>query len=175
MADIVDQLERRRAAAADSWDVRDAVVAVEAGDQIPVPGRGDRTYPFHAHSEYLYLTDRERPGGALAFDPGEGWVEFVVPVTAQELLWTGIEGDREGVPDGTRPRDELDDWLSGRPVRRLGAAADADQELRDELVRVRRPKDDVELERMRIAAEATRAGFAELVSLIEPGRTERDK
>ena len=110
----------------------------------------------------------------IAFDPGEGWVEFVVPVTAQELLWTGIEGDREGVPEGTRPRDELEDWLSGRPVRRLGAATDADQELRDELVRVRRPKDDIELERMRIAAEATRAGFAELVSLIEPGRTERE-
>ena len=174
MAGIAEQLDRRRAAAADAWDVRDAVVLVEAGDEIPVPGRGDRTYPFHAHSEYLYLTDRERPGGAIAFDPGEGWVEFVVPVTAQELLWTGIEGDREGVPEGTRPRDELEDWLSGRPVRRLGAADGADQELRDELVRVRRPKDDVELERMRIAAEATRAGFAELVSLIEPGRTERE-
>ena len=48
------------------------VVLVEAGDEIPVPGRGDRTYPFRAHSEYLYLTDRERPGGVLAFDPGRG-------------------------------------------------------------------------------------------------------
>jgi Xaa-Pro aminopeptidase len=174
MADIAEQLERRRAAAADAWDVRDAVVLVEAGDEIPVPGRGDRTYPFRAHSEYLYLTDRERPGGVLALDPGEGWVEFVVPVTAQELLWTGIEGDREGVPEGTRPLDELEEWLSGRPVRRLGAAADADPELRDELIRVRRPKDDVEVERMRTATEATAAGFAELVGLIEPGRTERE-
>jgi Xaa-Pro aminopeptidase len=39
---------------------------------------------------------------------------------------------------------------------------------------VRRPKDDVEVERMRTAAEATRAGFAELVPLIEPGRSERE-
>jgi Xaa-Pro aminopeptidase len=174
MADIAEQLDRRRSAAADAWDVRDAVVLVEAGDEIPVPGRGDRTYPFRAHSEYLYLTDRERPGGVLALDPGEGWVEFVVPVTAEELLWTGIEGDREGVPEGTRPLDELEEWLSGRPVRRLGAAHDADQELRDELVRVRRPKDDVEVGRMRAATEATAAGFAELVDLIEPGRTERE-
>ena len=167
-------IERRRAAAAAAWDMGDAVVLVAAGDEIPVPGRGDRTYPYRAHSEYLYLTDRERPGGVLAFDPGEGWVEFVVPVTAEELLWTGLEGDREGVPEGTRPRDELEGWLAGRPARRLGATADPDDALRNELIRVRRPKDDDELERMRIAAEATRAGFAELAGLVAPGRTERE-
>jgi Xaa-Pro aminopeptidase len=167
-------LERRRDAAAAAWDVQDAVVLVAAGDEIPVPGRGDRTYPYRAHSEYLYLTDRERPGGVLAFDPGEGWTEFVVPVTADELLWTGLEGDREGVPDGTRPRDELEGWLAGRPVRRLGATGDPDEALRNELIRVRRPKDDDELERMRVAAEATRAGFAELAAMVAPGRTERE-
>jgi Xaa-Pro aminopeptidase len=174
VADIAEQLERLRAAAADAWDVRDAVVLVEAGDEIPVPGRGDRTYPFRAHSEYFYLTDRERPGGVLAFDPGEGWIEFVKPVTAVELLWTGVEGDREGVPEGARALDELEDWLGERPVRRLGATDDADEELRNELVRVRRAKDDVELERMRAAEAATRAGFEELARLIEPGATERE-
>ena len=167
-------IERRRAAAAAAWDVRDAVVLVAAGDEIPVPGRGDRTYPYRAHSEYLYLTDRERPGGVLAFDPGEGWIEFVVPVTAEELLWTGLEGDREGVPDGARPREELEGWVAGRPVGRLGATSDPDDALRNELIRVRRPKDDDELERMRIAAEATRAGFAELAAMLAPGRTERE-
>src|SRR4051794_36873576 len=151
MTGIAYQLERRRAAAAAAWDLRDAVVLVEAGREIPVPGRGDRTYPFRSHSEYLYLTDRERPGGVLALDPGEGWVEFVAPVTAAELLWAGLEGDREGVPDGTRPLDELERWVGERPVRRLGAAADADEDLRNALVRVRRRKDDVEVERMRVA------------------------
>jgi aminopeptidase P-like protein len=101
-------LERRRAAAASAWNLDDGVVLVAAGDEIPVPGRGDRTYPFRAHSEYFYLADRERPGGVLAYAPAEGWVEFVAPVTADELLWTGLEGDREGVPAGTRPLDELD-------------------------------------------------------------------
>ena len=167
-------IRRRRDAAAGAWDVSDAVVLVAAGDEIPVPGRGDRTYPYRAHSEYLYLTDRERPGGVLAFDPGAGWVEFVAPVTAEELLWTGLEGDREGVPEGARPLDELEPWLGGRPVRRLGATAEPDQALRDALIRVRRPKDDDELERMRVAAEATRAGFAELAGMVEPGRTERE-
>jgi Xaa-Pro aminopeptidase len=167
-------LERRRTATADAWNLDDGVVLISAGDEIPVPGRGDRTYPFRSHSEYLYLTDSERPGGVLAYSPAEGWCEFVSPVTAEELLWTGLEGDREGVPDGTRPLEELDGWVGGRDVRRLGAAAEADVGLRDALNHVRRPKDDVELDRMRTAAEATRAGFEELVSLVEPGRTERE-
>jgi hypothetical protein len=50
-----------------SWDLDDAFVLIGAGEPIPVPGRYDRTYPFRAHSEYLYLTDREGPGGLLAF------------------------------------------------------------------------------------------------------------
>ena len=149
---------------------------VAAGDELPVPGRGDRTYPFRAHSEYLYLADRERPGGVLAYAPAGGWIEFVAPVTADELLWSGLEGDREGVPEGTRPLGELEAWVAGRPVRRLGAVADADVdvELRDALIHVRRPKDGLELERMRTAAEATRAGFEQLVPLIAAGRTERE-
>lgn len=167
-------LERRRTAAAEAWNLDEGVVLVEAGQAVPIPGRGDPTYPFRAHSEYLWLTDRERPGGVIAFDPAQGWQEFVVPVTTQELLWTGIEGDREGVPDGTRPLDDLAAFVAGREPRMLGATADPDQELRDALTHARRPKDDVELERMRTAAAATAAGFAELVSLIEPGRTERE-
>ena len=42
-----------------------------------LPGRADITYRFHAHLGVLYLTDRERPDGVLAFDPAEGWVDFV--------------------------------------------------------------------------------------------------
>src|ERR687891_143967 len=131
--DITAQLERRRKAAAERWDLTDELVLVGAGDRIPVPGRGDRTYPYRAHSEYLYLTDRERPRGVLAFDPSAGWVEFVAPVTAEQLLWTGLEGDREGVPDGARPLDELDAFVRDRAVRRLGATSAPDVELRDAL------------------------------------------
>jgi hypothetical protein len=101
-------LERRRTGAAAAWNLDRGVVLVAAGDEIPVPGRGDRAYPFRAHSEYLYLADRERPGGVLAYAPAEGWCEFIAPVTPEELLWTGLEGDRGGVPERTRPLDELD-------------------------------------------------------------------
>jgi Xaa-Pro aminopeptidase len=167
-------LERRRSAAAAAWNLESGVVLIAAGEELPVPGRGDRMYPFRSHSEYLYLADRERPGGVLAYTPAEGWVEFVAPVTADELLWTGLEGDREGLPEGTRAIDELQAWIGRRSVRRLGATTEPDVELRDALIRVRRPKDDVELERMRRAAEATRAGFEELVPQIARGRTERE-
>ncbi len=180
MTEIAVQLERRRRAAAERWQLDDQVVLIGAGDRIPVPGRGDRTYPFRAHSEYLYLTDRERPGGVLAFDPHEGWVDFVVPVTRDERLWEGAEaGEPEGVPVA-----ELAAWLDrreGRPVACLGAtvpgvssAAQVEAELRYGLNHVRRQKDAVELARMRAAERATCAGFAEVVQMIEPGRSERE-
>ena len=134
--------------------------------------RGDPTYPFKAHSEYLYLTDRNRPGGVLAFDPADGWSDFVVPVTPEEMLWEGASpADAEGLPV-----EGLAGWLAareGRPVARLGAGAD-DGPLRFALNAVRRVKDAVELERMRRAVDATRAGFAVLRELVEPGRTKRE-
>jgi Xaa-Pro aminopeptidase len=181
---IVAQLTRRRAAAVDAWNLTDELVLVGAGEPISVPGRYDLTYPFRAHSEYLYLTDRERPDGVLAFDPEDGWTEFVEPVTREELLWSGVDGLEEGVPDGARPVTELSAWLEARRDRRAGClgagvpsvASDGelDDELRYMLTQVRRPKDEVELARMRTAEQATRAGFLALEPLIEPGRTERE-
>ena len=179
-ATLPKQLERRRRAAAEAWGLRDEVVLVGAGTRIPVPGRADLTYPFRAHSEYLYLTDRERPGGVLAFDPLEGWVEFVAPVTRDERLWEGAPpGDLEGVPVA-----ELAGWLEarqGRPTACLGSpvtGVPSDQALeasaRAALNHIRRQKDEVELGRMRAAERATRAGFAVAAQLLEPGRTERE-
>ena len=178
--DIGVQLERRRKASAESWNLDNELVLVGAGEKIPIPGRADRTYPFRAHSEYLYLTDRQRPGGVLAFDPHDGWVDFVKPVTRDERLWEGASpSDDEGVPFS-----ELESWLEqrkDRPIVSLGAripeiaSADAlTADLRCALNAIRRRKDEVELERMRVAERATSAGFAAVAPLIEPGRTERE-
>jgi Xaa-Pro aminopeptidase len=178
---IAVQLERRRRLAAERWSLDKAAVVIGAGVPVAVPGRGDRMYPFRAHSEYFYLTDRERPGGVLAFDPVTGWVDFVVPVSREERLWGGAgpATDQDG-----RPISELGAWLEarqGRPIACLGAPVDEvasntdlEARLREVLNEVRRPKDDLELERMRRAEAATRAGFAAIVQLIRPGISDRE-
>jgi Xaa-Pro aminopeptidase len=192
-SELAAQIERRRRAVAERWNVdpagREAVV-IGAGEPVHIPGRADRTYPFRAHSEYFYLTDRERPGGVLAFDTDGGWVDFVVPVSRDELVWEGAPADaQEGVPI-----DELEGWLAarhGRPVVNLGEPVRAldvldgravgsprpreelTAEFRRQLNHVRRRKDALELERMRVAERATSAGFAAIVPLLSPGRTER--
>ena len=178
---IAAQLERRRRSAAERWDLDDAIVLVGAGVPVPLPGRGDRTYPFRVHPEYLYLTDRERPGGVLAFDPSAGWVDFVVPTTREERLWGGVTAS---AADEGAPIDELEPWLEARsggrlaclgvPVPELDRDGDLEEQLRTLLNELRRAKDDVELERMRRAEEATRAGFAAVVPLIRPGASERE-
>lgn len=186
-AAIAAQLRRRRYTAAAAWDLSDEFVVIGAGEPIPIPGRYDRTYPFRAHSEYFYLTDRERPGGALAFDPGEGWVEFVAPVTREELLWSGFDGAKEGVLEGARAVAELSEWLERRRGRRcgcLGAAVpgvssdpELDEELRYALTQVRRPKDEVELARMKRAEQAPHrfrgAGTVDRIGADRTGGSDR--
>ncbi|HEX5724722.1 MAG TPA: aminopeptidase P family protein [Longimicrobiaceae bacterium] len=174
-------LDRRRAAAAARWELRDEVVVIGAGDLLGKPGRGDQKYPFHVHPEYFYLADRLRPGSVLAFDPAEGWTDFVPEVTEDERVWEGAVPADPG--PGEAPHAELDGWLSarsGRPLAVLGAppaGVEADEELTERLrgllSMVRRPKDDEELARMRAAVRATEAGYAALRPLIRPGVTER--
>lgn len=178
--EVAAQLDRRRRALAEAWGLASEVVLVGAGEPVPVPGRRDRMYPFRSHSEYLFLTDRERPGGVLAFDPHEGWVDFVTAVTRDERLWEGASGDEQ---EG-RPRTELTGWLAerrGRPIAGLGSAVaevafdeGLSAELRQELNRVRRQKDELELARMRVAERATSAGFAAIQPLLVSGTTERE-
>ena len=104
-----------------AWELSDEVVLIGAGDPIGVPGRGDRTYPFHAHSEYFYLTDRNRPGGVLAFDANAGWFDFEKPITADDRLWSGAPaGEQQGLSTAALP-----DWLqsrASRPTAWLGAS-----------------------------------------------------
>lgn len=181
-ARIKQALDRRRGAAVAEWGLVDELVLIGAGEPIGVPGRGDRTYPFHAHSEYYYLTDRNRPGGVLAFDPQDGWFDFVAEVTEEERLWSGAtDGDPGGVPLGQLPV-----WLGARRERSvgcLGAAPSAELEVRCDaalsadvrlgLDMVRRPKDEIEIERMRMAEHATSAAFAAAVPVLVSGSTER--
>ena len=116
---VTKAIERRRRAIEAEWNELGAVVLIGAGDPIPIPGRADRVYPFLAHSEYFYLTDRQRPGAILTYDPQEGWSEFVPVIGADERLWSGDVSDEAGTPVS-----ELGPWLEkrrGRRVAQLGA------------------------------------------------------
>jgi Xaa-Pro aminopeptidase len=179
-AEIDAQLDRRRRAAAAGWELNGELVLIGAGEPIGIPGRGDVTYPFRSHSEYYYLTDVNRPGGVLALDPADGWHDFRPPVTEAERLWSGAP---IAAPAGLSMA-ELPDWLAARadrsiaclgvPVAGVGYDQELTERLRSELARVRRPKDAVELARMRIAAEAARAGFARAEEFLREGTTERE-
>ena len=70
-------IEARRERAAAAWALRDEVVLVGAGSSIGVPGGADLTYPFMAHTEYVWLTGHEVAGAVLAFDPRAGWTDSV--------------------------------------------------------------------------------------------------
>ncbi len=178
--EITRQLVRRRSACADAWNLTGQIVLIGAGDLITVPGRGDLTYPFRAHSEYYYLTDRNRPGGVLTFDPQEGWSDFVAPITAEDRLWSGAPA---ADPEGPTTAG-LAEWLAARAERPIawlgsaptGARSDAGlaRRLRFALSAVRRLKDPLELERMRVAERATRAAFAAVVPLLQDGVSERE-
>jgi Xaa-Pro aminopeptidase len=177
---VAQALERRRAAVAAAWRDRDEVVLIGAGDLILRPGRDDSAYRFETHSEYFYLTDRNSPSGVLAFDPADGWTDFRAPVTVEDRLWSGATED-EG--DGSTT-DQLSAWLQERSSRRIAwlgtpppdARVDAElsRELRFGLGVVRRPKDDVELARMRDANRATAAAFSAAVPLLREGVSERE-
>lgn len=170
-------LDRRREAAAAAWNLDGAIVLVGAGQPVPIPGSGDQTYPFRVHPEYAWLAHGPRPGSVLAYDPREGWTDFVPEVTEAERVWEGAT-DVEGTP-----HKQLEPWLAVRqtlPVAALGCplegiACDEEltQRLRTQLTHVRRPKDAWELERMRRAARATQAGYEAVRDAIRPGATER--
>src|ERR1700733_10736270 len=173
--DIAAQLQRRRAAAVDAWQLQDEIVLVGAGGEIHVPGRADITYPFVAHSEYYWLTDRNRSGGVVAFDPGEGWFDFPAPVTVADRLWSGASDDAPESPTA----DDLPAWLQagdrarravwlGVPTAGVPAAGGGQltERLHLQLSAVRRPKDAVERMRVRVAQHATKHAFATAAELI---------
>ena len=171
------QLEARRSRTAAAWSLHDEVVLIAAGEPISIPGGADQTFPFLSHAEYFWLTDHEAPGAVLAFDPMEGWTDFVPETTEAERVWEG-RGDAPGTPLA-----RLKDWLAARAGRQLvslGAALpnagglDARAlELRGTLTHVRRPKDEAELARLRAACAASARGFAAIAPRIRAGVTER--
>lgn len=174
-------MKDRRSRVAAAWNLTNEIVLTASGELIPVPGGADQCLPFLPHTEYRYLADHDEPGCIVAFDPQSGWAEFRPPVEEPQRVW---EGRRpfDWTPD-LRPTTEFESWLAARknrPIANLGCdltgiATDRalTDSLRTALFHARRPKDAVELERIRRAVDATIAGFKRVRDVIRPGTTER--
>jgi Xaa-Pro aminopeptidase len=155
-----------------------AVVLVAAGDPVSIPGGHDQTFPWVPHPDYYWLSGSRRAGGVIAFEPSEGWVPFVVPITDAERLWDGADEEPEG-----RPVAELEAWLAARsrlPVVWLGCQPEGKTSSLVEQARaqaamdaVRRVKDEAEVSLLRLATSATRAGHLMGRAVALPGVSER--
>lgn len=167
-----DVIASRRQRMARLLDLKDEILLVAAGEPVSIPGGQDQTYPFLAHSDFFYLTDRECEGGVVAFDAASGeWVDFVPAVTQAQRVWEG----REQEP-GT-PLAELGPWVAsrrGRSIISLGAPLACVRtddrravEVRDRFTHARRAKDTFEIERMERAAAATAPAYARVRELLD--------
>lgn len=166
-------LELRRKRVADSWNLADGVVLIGGGSPISVPGGADQTLPFATHPEYYWLTGRQREGAVLAYDARDGWELFEPALSIGEQVWGGSEH-----PIG-RPVEELEAWMKARgnrSARWLGVTtyAEADSDLREKYLHVRRSKDAAEVREMERAVSATAAGHAVAKERMRVGITERE-
>jgi Xaa-Pro aminopeptidase len=194
-------LTARRERLARDWALDRGVVLVASGLPLPIAGT-DQFHEFHAHPEFRYLAAIGEPASVLAFDPGTGWDLFVALPSFEDRVWTGDGPDidalqaRSGLP--VRPVEHLAAWLEARraeplavlgnqdlvhrpggyrlpPLDRLEVAPDDDlaARLSWQLSEARRTKDAPELEAMRRAAAASRAGHLFALRSARPGITER--
>lgn len=184
------QARRERLAIALNAQITEAdLVLFFAGEPIQKPGGLDQTYPFLPHPEYFWLTGLRRPSGVLAYNRGEGWVDFVQLPTLSEKLWEGGgDDDITGVDIS-----KFEAWLKRAPFQRifalgqvsaslktqlrsLGLVEEANLQMQvQELVnRARRPKDAAEIALIKKVAGMAESGYRKLTSVLRPGMTERE-
>ncbi len=193
---------QRRSAVARTWALDRGAVLVASGLPLPIAGT-DQFHDFHAHPEFRYLAGIAEPASVLAFDPAEGWALFVAHPTLEDRIWTGEGPDPDrleslaGLP--VQPVERLAAWLEARrgeplallgnhdladrpegyrlpPLERFEATFDEDlaARLSWQVSEARRAKDPAELDAMRRAAAASRAGHLLALRTARPGLTERD-
>lgn len=170
----------RQQRAAEQLSADQATVIVVSGEPIPIPGGQDQTYPFVPHPHYRWLTGSARPGGVMAFDPGAGWTDFRVPVSAAEQIWEGVQPstlgsaqDVAGLPQWLEKRKSRPLAVIGSPAP-LAGDAEPTQAAFARLEHLRRTKDKHEVTLVQRAIAATAAGFAALPGWLGPGVTERE-
>ena len=176
MTEIAAQLERRRRAAAEQLAARRPGRPHRRRRQDPCP-RPRRPHLPIPRPLRVPLPDRPRASGRrLGLRPTRGLGRLRRAGHPRRAPVGGRGRRRAGrAPRGRARRVARAPGRAVRsPSRRGGAAgsrmAELEATLRSGFNHVRRQKDAVELERMRVAERATRDGFAAVAPLIEPGR-----
>ena len=173
----------RLKAAFDAVLANDSLVLISSGDAITKPGGLDQTYPFLPHPEYYWISGLRRPWGAVAYSKQDGFVDFVKPVSFEERLWEGVEGDVEG-----RNIAELETWIKSKKFKDVYlfgshenktfglTRVNHEQELDvlEVFNSVRRVKDQAEIDLVKRCAQAALKGYEAIEKFIRPGVTERE-
>ena len=156
------------------------------------------TYPFRAHSHFLYLFSLSLPG-AWGFYDGQAWTLYLPEPAPDDALWEGelpslaALGAAAGVT--ARPLSELAAALKGREVATLpapdvgtcaeqtrwlgrevrsGQLAGMDEPLADALIALRLAHDEAAIAELRLAAEATVAAHLAGMRATRPGLLEAE-
>ncbi len=168
----ISERKRRSAQALSSVLKDEDTVLVYSGTPIHKPGGFDQTYTFLPHPDYFWLTGSRRAYGVSAFTKAEGWQDFILPVTREELIW---EGGAEVVPG--KDLADFSPWLEKRnPSRVFILGRDGNEEyqlIQETYNRERRKKDSEEVELVRRLASIANAGYLKVRSSIRPGISER--
>lgn len=179
----------------------DGVVVIPSGAHVPVEGT-DQYHEFHAHPEFAYLSGAREPGTVLTFDRHDGWVLFAPTAGLEDRVWVGEGIDHEELSASTglpvRPIGKLRPWLEERRSETVAVIGNHDlvhrpdtygveswtalevsldealaERLSEQVSETRRAKDASEIEMMRSAADASRAGHLFALRNTRPGLTER--
>lgn len=168
----ISERKRRSAVALSSVLKDEDTVLVYCGTPIQKPGGHDQTYPFLPHPDYFWLTGSRRAYGVSAFTKAHGWIDFILPVTREELIW---EGGAEVMPG--KDLAEFSPWLEKRnPGRVFILSQEGNEELQkiqEAFNRERRKKDAEEVELVRRIAGIANAGYQKLRTSVRPGISER--
>jgi Xaa-Pro aminopeptidase len=110
----------------------------------------------------------------MVYSKSEGWIHYVQPISRDERIWEGATGTWD-----LADLDQLEKRLSksSGSVLHLGDTAVEDdarlREVRVAIDRVRRRKDEGEIELIRSLAHMAAKGYAAIQEAIAPGLTER--
>ena len=179
-------LANRRSLTQATRDLDHGVVLVASGVHVPVPGT-DQYHEFHAHPEFAYQAGAQLPGAVLGFDRHDGWTLFAPVAGLEDRVWIGDGEDPERLASDTglpvRPAAELAPWLEKRRSEAIALLGNHDlaehpnayavanwhsleleideslaARLSEQISEQRRAKDPSEIDLMRRAADASRAG-----------------